>query len=850
MTMWRGLRSDFRLTLRRLWQAPGFAVVCILTLALGIGGNTAVFTLIDRAMLEPLPVTRPHELVRIGSTDDCCVNGGLPGGPFSLFSHDLYTHLRDASSPQLSALAAFQANPGPLTIGHADPGTPPLTLRSSFVSGNYFEVFGLSPAAGRLLAAADDRPGAPLAAVISHRAWTLNWERRPDVIGTSVLLNGVGATIVGVAPEGFFGEMLRPDPAEMWVPLAAEPAVRPDAKLLERKDLHWLYAIGRLRPDGSPAALQGRLTAVLRPWLESNLDLSGDERGRLPAQHVTVVPAATGVGNMRETVAPSLRLLQIIAAIVLLIACANLANLLLARGMSRRSETAVRLALGASRWRLAREFLAEAILLAIAGGLAGLAVSYAGARGVVSMAFRGAAYIPIDPSPSLLVVGFAVALSMITGAVFGAAPALVESRQDPMDAMRGVGRTTGDRGSRLRQSLIALQVALSLVLVTCAGLLALSLNRLQHQDFGFRPEGRYVANITTAFGGAGVDEVEAAYARLRERVGRIPGVVSVAYSLYSPMSGDNWSSGIIVEGRGSNEPAISSWNRVSPSYFETVGTPLLRGRGFTERDGPRAPQVAIVSQRFAETYFGRDDPIGRRFGFSNSRGEGTYDYEIVGVVGDTKYQDARQRAYITFFMPHLQGTLPADGSPPEPINRSHFPDAIVLRTAGPVADLDRQIRAALVDVDRRFTVRDVITMDEQVARNFNLERLISRLTVAFGAVALLLACLGLYGVTAYAVTRRTREIGVRMALGATSARVMKTILRGALVQVAAGVAIGLPLTYLAGRLLQSTLFGVSGHDVRIAGAGVILLVAAAAVAALIPARRAAVMDPARALRVE
>jgi macrolide transport system ATP-binding/permease protein len=851
MMLWRALQPDMRVTLRRLWQAPGFAIVCILTLALGIGGNTAVFTLIDRAMLKPLPVTRPHELYRVGNTDDCCVNGGLPSGSFSLFSYDLYLHLRDAA-PQFSELAAFQANANTLTVGRMDAGVPPETLRGSFVSGNYFAMFDLSPAAGRLLAASDDRRGAAPVAVLSYRLWIRMHARSRDVVGSTVTLNGVAATIVGVAPEGFYGEMLRPDPADLWVPLSAEPLLRPSARLLEAKQLHWLYLIGRLRPAQSVPALEGRLTAVLQQWLTAKLELRADERARIPQQYLKIVPAAAGVSNMRTAVGPSLRLLQIIAAAVLLIACANLANLLLARGMSRRTETAVRLALGGSRARLAAEFMAEAVALAFLGGIAGLALSYAGARAIVGMAFRGATYIPIDSSPSLLVVGFAVALSVVTGLVFGAAPAMVESRSDPMDAMRGAGRTTGERGPRLRRSLIALQVSLSLVLVSCAGLLALSLDRLQHQEFGFLTTGRYVASVHTAFGsGVSTGEMAAVYARLTERVREIPGVANAAFSLYSPMSGDNWSSGVAVEGGRSREREGASWNRVSPGYFETIGTPVLRGRTFTQRDGPDAPAVAVVSERFAERYVGKADPIGRRFGFVNERGESRYEFEIVGVVGDAKYQDAKGPPYPTFFVPFLQLTDEADApSGPPALNRSHFAKALEMHVAAPVPDLDRQVRQALADVDRRFTVGEVTTMDEQVARNFNLERLIARLTVAFGAVAMLLASLGLYGVTAYSVSRRTREIGIRMALGSTSTGVLTTVLRGALGQVAIGVAVGVPATVWAGRLLQSQLFGVSGHEPAVLVGGVIVLVLSATIAALIPAQRAAAMDPARALRID
>jgi predicted permease len=849
MSLWRALRSDVTLAARRLGEAPGFAVVCIITLALAIGGNTAVFTLIDRVMLKPLPVQRPSELYRVGNTDACCVNSGLMGS-FSLFSYDLYTRLRDAA-PEFSQLAAFQANTRAVTIGRSDPNTPPETLNGSFVSGNYFQMFELVPAAGRLVQPSDDQRGAAPVAVISYRAWIDRFQARADVIGSALTLNGVPAIIVGVAPRGFYGEMLRPNPADIWIPLASEPLLQPAARLLEAKASHWLYSIGRLKPGVDVAPLQAKLTAELRHWLGS-LDLSADERKEIPQQHINIIPAASGVTNMRNEVAPALKLLQAVAAALLLIACANLANLLLARGMARRTETAVRVALGASRARLVSQFIVESLVLACAGGLAGLAVSYLGARAIIDLAFHGATHMPVDPTPSLAVVGFAFAVSLITGTVFGAVPALIASRSDPIDAMRGAGRTAGERGTRVRQSLIALQVAISLVLITCAGLLGRSLQNLEAQDFGFQIESRYVVTLAPSLTAVSPDELGSLYAAMRERLRRIPGVVNAAFSLYAPMSGDNWASLITVDGHAPTERLIASWNRVSPGYFDTIGTPVVRGRAFDERDKPGTKLVAVISQAFARKFFGDADPIGRRIGFTDSKGTGARELEVVGVVGDAKYQDGRRPPYVTFFMPFLQQTsrsraLEGAGNR---LDRSHYPQAVEIHTTGVLQGLEADVRRALAEVDRRITARSVVAMDEQVAGAFNLERLISRLTVAFGSVALLLACLGLYGVTAYSVTRRTREIGIRMAVGASRPRVLRTILRSALVQLAVGVAVGLPAAFTAGRLLQSQLFGVSGHDPLVVSGGLLLLAMSALVAAWIPAHRAATMDPVSALRNE
>lgn len=850
MTMWRGVRSDVQVAWRRLLAAPGFAAVCIVTLALGIGGNTAVFTLIDQVLLKPLPVARPTELYRLGGGDNCCVNTGLQRA-FSLFSYDLYRHLREAA-PEFSNLAAFQANTGSITTGRADGSIPPETLIGSFVSGNYFQTFGLLPAAGRLLVPDDDRPGAAPVAVISYPAWRDRFQASPSVIGAAVTLNGVTATVVGVAPPGFFGETLRPNATEIWVPLADEPLLQPQARLLEQPASHWLYVIGRLPPGTTVAPVNARLTASLQQWIRGTLDLAEEDRLRIPEQSIEVVPAAGGVRSMRDEVAPSLRLLQVIAAAVLLIACANLANLLLARSVGRRTETAVRIALGAPRSRLVVQCLVESLLLAVLGGWAGMLVAYAGARAIIDMTFRGATGVPLDAAPSPLVLLFAIAVSMLTGLLFGVGPALFSSRSNPVDAMRGAGRTTADRGSWIRRTLVAVQVALSLVLLTGAGLLARSLAGLQAQDFGFCIEQRYVVDIVPTFGAAPAAELESAYARIVAGVREIPGVAGAAMSLYAPMSGDNWSGRITVEGHDTTERLSASWNRVTPAYFETIGTPLLRGRVLTERDRPGASMVAVVNETFARRFFGDADPIGRHFGRANRDGSGAREFEIVGVVGDAKYQDAKGPAYATFFLPFLQTSEASalGGADASGLDRSHFPRALEVQTAATVPNLEAELRRMLARVDRRVTVRGVSPMAEQVARNFNVERLIATLATAFGGVALLLACLGLYGVTAYGVSRRTREIGIRMAIGATQSGVLRSVLRSAFGQLALGVAIGIPASLAAGSLLRANLFGVTAHDPLTLACAVAILTLCALVAALIPARRAASVDPMRALRTE
>ena len=843
---WRGLQSDVTLALRRLAKTPGFTAVCIVTLALGIGGNTAIFTLIDRVLLKPLPVARPSELYRLGDGDECCVISSLPGS-LSLLSDDMYRHLRDAA-PGISNVAAFQATTGTMTVGRTEGDAPSQTITAVFVSGNYFQLFELSPAAGRLLQPSDDRPGAPPVAVLSYGAWRNIYHRQTDVIGRAVALNGVPVTIAGVAPPTFFGETLRQDPPGVWVPLSNEPALRPAARLLDEKGSRWLYAIGRIKPGTAIAPVEARLTAALQQWILATLPNYPEVRDVIPRQRIALTPAAGGVRTFSANFAPGLKLLLAIAAAVLLIGCANLANLLLAHGQSRRTEIAMRMALGAPRHRIVAQFLIESLLLAVAGGFAGLGVAAYGAEGIVFLTFRGASDVPIDSTPSPLVIGFAFAVALATGIVFGVAPALIGARADPIEAMRGAGRTTGERGRGLRRSLVALQVALSLVLVTCAGLLGRSLWRLERQDFGFEITGRYIVDLAP-FGSIPDEALSSLYAQVRQRLASVPGVSHAAYSLYSPMSGDNWASDITIDGHDPAQRINASWNRVSPGYFETTGTPLLRGRAITERDGPGAPLVAVVSRSFARKFFDKADPIGRHIGFGKD--PAARRMEIVGVVGDAKYYvDGDRPAYPTFFLPFLQrspgsaiGTGPA-------FDRSHYAGAIELQVVGSAAGLEHDVRAALAEVDRRLVVERVISQQEQIAREFALERLIGWLAAAFGGMALLLACLGLYGVTAYSVNRRTREIGIRMAIGASSPQILRGIVRGALAQLGVGLLVGLPAAFAAGTLLQARLFRVNAHDPVVLSAAVSVLVLAALAASLLPARRAASMDPVHALRAE
>lgn len=835
--------KDLQYGLRSLWKAPAFTVVAVLTVALGIGANTAIFTLVHAVMLKSLPVSNPKQLFRLGNDDNCCVIGGMQGN-WGIFSYNLYQQFRDHNS-EFSEMAAFQAGLQNLSVrrrvttGAAEPYV------GEFVSGNYFNMFGIGAFAGRTISSDDDKPNATPVLVMSYRTWQQHFGLDPSVIGASFNVDNVSYTVAGIAPPGFFGDTLRPDPPDFWLPLATEPAINGKEGLLNRADSHGLYIIGRMKPGTQPIRVQSQVTAQLQNWLSARPDLDAHGRSELPKQHIIISPAGGGVANLEGDYKVGLRLLMAISGLVLLIACANIANLLLARGAAARVQMAIRVALGAPRRRLIRQTLTESVLLAILGGLAGVLVAFAGTRTILMLAFRGAHFIPISATPSWPVLGFACLLSLITGIVFGVAPAWITSHANPIEALRGAGRSTRDRSSLPRKVLVVLQVALSAILLIGAGLLTESLRNLENQNFGFEPEGRMVVRVEPSFTGYTPEKLAGLYRQLEERLPQIPGVQSAAFSLYSPMRGDNWSNGIHIEGHSPDERIGASFDRVSPHYFETIGTHLLRRRVIGEQDTPTSTFVAVINQTFARKFFPKGDPMGKHFGIGDI--SHSLDYEIVGIVEDTKYQSAREPAYPTYFLPFMQIVK----DPKESwLIYSHYLGDIELRVSGNPQNMESTMRGSLADIDPNLTVLSVVSMTEQISRNFNQERLIARLTELFGLLALILACVGLYGVTSYTVSRRTNEIGIRMALGAERGRVVALVLKGAIWQLALGLVIGIPATLAAGRALASQLYGVKSYDPLIIGAAALVLALCALAAAFIPARRAASIDPMVALRFE
>ncbi len=847
------LLQDFRYALRQLRKAPGFTITAVVTLALGIGANTAIFTLVHAVMLKSLPVANPSQLYRIGDNDNCCVYGGLQNEGWGLFSHALYQYIR-ANTPQFEEIAAFQGNEPEISVRRAGSPAPAETFPSEFVSGNYFSTFGLRPFAGRLLTPQDDTAGAAPVVVMSYRAWQEHYGLDPTVVGASFMINGKPFTVAGIAPPGFFGDRLRNDPPEFYLPLACEPLLNQESSILHVDAQHWLYLIGRMKPGAQPSQVESQLTTELRQWLPTvTSSLLPVSRGKIEKQFIKLGAGGAGIAILRDEARGGLYMLIAASALVLLIACANLANLLLARGMARRQQTAVQLALGATRGRLIRALLTESVLLACIGGAAGLMMAYSGARAILLIAFRGANFVPIDTSPSLPILGFAFALSLLTGIIFGVAPAWITSHSDPAEALRGANRSTRDRSALPQKSLVIAQAALSLVLLAMAGLVTQSLRNLEHFNFGFSTGGRMIAIIDPLTAGYTEDRLPALNQQLRDRLRQIPGVIGVSYSMYSPQDGDSWNDTIAIQGRPpeSTEDTDAGWLRVSPDYFKVIGTPVLRGRAIGEQDTATSQRVAVVDETFVRKYFPKEDPIGQHFGFDRPGHSG--DYEIVGVVKDTQYRDPTDTEYKQnpmFFLPYFQRVNYTEPNYRRMMSQSEYTSRIEIQFAGSAEEIGPQVRRVLASIDPNLSIIEMHTFGEQVTRVFNQERLIARLTELFSLLALILASIGLYGVTAYNIARRTSEIGIRMALGANRGDVVTMVLRGAFWQIGIGLIIGVPLVIVTGRLMASKLYGVGAFNPLILGGAILALALCAFIAGLVPARRAASIEPVQALRIE
>jgi len=852
--------ADLREAFRQLRKAPAFTATAVITLALGIGATTAIFTLVHQVMLKSLPVAKPEELWRIGDKIRCCNWGGYTQGEdgnFSLFSWEAYKNFRE-HTPEFTDLAALQAGNAALGVRRAGSQAPADTRNGEYVSGNFFRTLGVQPWIGRMMTDADDQEGAPPVAVMSYHIWKEKYGSDRSVVGASYQINGHSFTVIGVAPPGFYGAKLSGgNMPDFWLPLTTEIMIDGATARLKRPQGNFLDLLGRVRPGVDPTSLEAKLKVEFHDWLASHVpDMEPGEKQLWQQQTLHLVPGGAGVADMRNQYKDGLRLLLIAAGCVLLVACGNLANLMLARGVKDRTQTSIRMALGASRRRLVRKALVESVVLAVIGGVLGIAVAYAGTRLILYLAFQSGDpnnFVPVNATPSLPVLFFTFGISVLTGIIFGIAPAWMTSHADPVEALRGANRAVGGRSSWAQKSLVIGQAAMSLVLLSTAALLGKSLRNLEHQNFGFETEGRYIAWINPMLSNYKPEQLEPLFRKIDDRLMQIPGVRKVAPVLYAPMSGDSWNDGIRIQGRPeppAKEDTSAGWVRAMPGFFETIGSQMVLGRSITEDDTATTRKVAVVNEAFAKKFFKNQNPIGQHFGPDKIKYAGTL--EIVGVVRDMRYMtyDYKDPIRPMFWIPETQTVQYDDPAMMSGETWSHYLYNIVIWAPGNPPGMEERVRKALVEVDPDLVLYGVDPYSKVLSNDFQRENMIATLTMLFGALGLTLAAIGLYGVMAYMVEQRTSEIGVRMALGADRGHVLRMVLGNAFSQVGIGLAIGVPAAIGAGKLMSDQLFDAKPWDPIMITSAVLLLAVAALLASFIPARRAAGVEPMVALRSE
>ena len=839
----RYLPADLRYALRGLAKAPLFTAVAVLSIAFGIASNTSVFTLVDQVVLRKLPVERPGDLVQVSAKGTESYGGGMGDG--TELSYAMYRDLRDRNEVFSGMFCRM-----PTALHVSDGGRTEQTL-GELVSGTFFTELGLWPAAGRLFTPADERaPGAHPYAVLSYRYWHTRFNGDPGVIGRRITVNGHPLEVVGVVDSRFPGfDVGRP--AQVYVPISMQPQMGPAWLQLEGRRFRWVQVFGRLRQgvtiEQAAAGLQPVYAAVLRQeaadeafsgassqakqaFLDGRLAVSDASRGHSEAQD-------------RSNTRPLL-ILMAIAGGVLLIVCANVANLLIARGAARQRELALRMAVGASRWQVARLLIVESLVLGLLGAAAGLVLARWGAGLLLGFFQQPDVPVAVSAAPDGRILLFTTAIALATALLAALAPAWRSSRLDAGPTLKGAGGAVVSDQSRLRKTLVVAQVALSFVLLVGAGLFLRSLHNLLVIDPGFRTERLISFNFDLQRSGYKGPRATAFAQTIADRVSRVPGVAQAAFSFVSLLGGGGWGMGFTIEGYQppSGEFTGSLVNSVSPGYFQTLGMRLLAGREFTwQDDESRARQegwpftVAVVNETFAKRYFGHASPIGRRVGIGTDPGT-PMPIEIVGVVRDARYQAIREPETPQIFVPILQGSIESV--------------TMFVRADGDPEAIMPLVRREIGALDSQLAVYGVSTLDDLVARSLVNERLVASLSATLSAMATLLAIVGLYGVMAYLVTRRTREIGIRMALGALASQIAGGVVREAGWLIAGGLLAGAAGAWWLGRYVRSQLYGIEPADAATMAAVAVLLAVVACLAALLPARRAAGVSPMSALREE
>jgi putative ABC transport system permease protein len=834
-TVWQDLRYGARMLLKN----PGFTVIAVLTLALGIGANTAIFSLTDQILLRRLPVERPEELVVLRSPGPKGGHVWSDGDDAASFSYPMYKDLRDRGANVFSGLLARFAIP--LSVAGAGQ-----TERADgeLVSGNYFEILGVRPSLGRVFSQEDDRaPGAHQVVVLSHAYWTRRFGADPAILNKSLTVNGNPMTVIGVSREGFRGVQVGQTP-DVFIPMMMKAQMIPNSRGLDDRRDYWLAIMGRLKPGMSRAQTEEAIRPSHRSILEEELSLrsggSAQSRQRFLDKIILLEDGSNGRQILqRESKQPFLVLMGM-AGLALLIACANVANLLLARGAARQREIAVRMALGAGRWRLMRQFLLESLLLSMTGGAVGLIVAVWTIQGLVAAIppSVGALGLSTELDPRLL--GFTLALSALTGLLFGVAPAARATRLKLEATLREQGSSaSGSLSSvRFRKALVASQIVLTTVLLVGAGLFARSLNNLKRLDLGLRADHLIAFSVAPELNGYTPQRTIAFFDDLRQSVAGLPGVRSVSAAELPILTDSAAGSNITIEGYQAQESEDMEvrHNRIGPDYFATMGIPLLGGREFTVADTAGSAKVAIINETMAQRFFANRNPIGSHFAF----GAGDRirpDIEIVGVVKDSKHATVREEKRPFAYLPYAQETN---------LGRITF----YARTDQDVGAIAPSLRREVARRDNNLPIYDLKTLRQQADESLFADRFLTFLSICFGSLAAALAAIGLYGVMAYTVTRRMREIGIRIALGATQGRVAWLVLREVALLAGAGLLAGAPLAFALGRAAESLLFGVKAGDPLVFAAAGSLLTLVALFGGYLPARRAAKVDPMVALRRE
>jgi predicted permease len=820
--------QDLRFGARMLLKSKGFTTAAALSLALGIGANTALFSLIDAILLKPLPVKQPEQLVVVG-TDAF----QQPGKVSSSFSYPVFRDLREQNSV-FSGMFAHDALPMGLSGG----GQTERVL-CELVSGNFFSVLGVNPHLGRVFTEADDQtPGAHPVAVISYNFWQRRFGADPQIVGQTINLNNYPFTVIGVATQGFHGIEVGVAP-DVRIPMMMDELVRPRSgpPIFERRGNMWLSVMARLKPGVSIQQAQAGADTVFQVIREPDVrQIKGDspDSQYFRSLRIRLESAKTGSSNLSRQFARPLIVLMLLVAVVLLIACLNVANLLLARATTRQKEIAVRLALGAGRLRLMRQLLTEGFLLSALGGALGLIFARWGTDVLLGFLPQGRIPTALEIKPDLRMLGFTLGVTILTGLLFGLAPAVQATRPDLIPALKQETAAPSGRNRRweLRRLLVVLQVALSLVLLVGAGLFVRSLRNLRAVDDGYHTDQVVTMALDPAQSGYKIEQSRSFYAQLGERVAALPGVKSVTYTRNLPMGGGFSRIGIEAQGyqpRPGEEMAVLL-NQIAPQFFGAFGITLLTGRDFNAQDTPDTPKVVIVNESLARRFFGAESPTGRRITLENYK-----DLEIVGVVADAKYRSLWEAAPQTAYIPYSQYD-------------SLGGRRLCVRAAGDAGAIVAAIRREARSLDPNLPVFNVKTFADQINESVIRERLVAMLSSFFGLFALLLASLGLYGVMAYAVARRTREIGIRMALGARPRAVLWLAMRETLLLVFIGIVVGLPVALAASRLTEGMLFGLAPNDPLTVALAALAMIASAALAGYLPARRAARVDPMVALR--